>query len=511
MRIPPPYANSPPIGPEAIAPDLVGSSITLPQGFGLDDLTAMSSAPSHKWAVWEKFENDEKFRAFMVDSAELEGAALRAKEGKTHKLRKQLYQLHDAYRDHCQSKRVGLCGRVRLAPSVAIASSDGRCQLGGLIRCRSKACPLCLYKRRTDYADQILRVCELWRTGWEGGPVELPDKVDKAGNHTKRDPILELEAHKGAGSYLATFTIRHGFSDDLKLTGRGIRKAWGKFLNHRQWREIRKLYGFEYIVANEVTHGKNGWHPHIHVLFLPAKPVPYDAMLGLAEQLFTLWSAMVVKHIGATHEPLPDYGLDFKRTVASGEDYISKCIGLELSDPGHKVAKGGGRTPMQLLQSWTYNDDEGALALYQEYERAMHGYRDLTWSAGLRSYRAVAIWELKNEAAELALERDLVAELPGPIWDRWRRQDSPHVRILEAAEGGGLAGVLELIRLELGAWAADQVAELTERTRDFAESVEASRDPPGSDLASLQGDPQAADDPAEWWAAIVSSSAADPF
>lgn len=500
-----------PILEQGAAPPLVGSSITSPLPFGLDDSAAHVAVPSGRWAVWEKFEEDERYRAFVVESAELDGAELKAKESKTHRLRKQLYELHDGYRDHCQSKRVGLCGRVRLAPSVAIASSDGRCQLGGLIRCRSKACPICLYRRRSDYADQILRVCELWRTGWEGGPVELPDKVDKHGNHTKRDPITELDEHKGAGSYLATFTIRHGWSDDLKATGLGIRKAWSKFLGNRRWRKIRERYGFEYIVANEATHGKNGWHPHIHVLFLPTKPVHYDAMLGLAEQLYSLWADMVVKHIGEKHRPAPDVGTDFKRTKASGEDYISKCIGLELADPGHKVAKGGGRTPMQLLQSWTFDGDEEALALYQHYERTMHGYRDLNWSAGLRSYRAVAIYELAAEAAELAEARELVAELPGDVWDRWRRQPSPHVRLLEAAEGGGLNGVLELIRTELGAWAADQVDDLTGRAVEFTRSLNAQRAPPGSDHSELRGDPQAGAETGDWWRDLIRSKADEPI
>ena len=46
-----------------------------------------------------------------------------------------------------------------------------------------------------------------------------------------------------------------------------LRDAWNRFRNDRQWKHFQKKLGFSWGVSTtEVTHGKNGFHPHLHVL-----------------------------------------------------------------------------------------------------------------------------------------------------------------------------------------------------------------------------------------------------
>ena len=389
---------------------------------------------------------------------------------RTPNLRRELYRLADAYREHAVAPRVGKCGHVRHAHSVEISLAGKRAQLGGLIRCRSKACPVCLAHRRADYADQIRMVAELWQGGWQG-TCTRPDKT-KCCKLTgvklsiPQPPITELAKHAGTPAYLATFTIRHGWDDDLKTTGHGVRDAWRRMIQSRAWREVCDRFGFEYIVAEEITHGKNGWHPHLHVLFLPRRKIKTDDGLALADWFFEEWSKHVVEMIGPEFRPLRGddknpIGTDFR--PCTKEDYISKTVGLELADPHNKRGRGGGRTPVQLLQSYADSDDERALNLYQHYERTMRGRRDLTWSQGLRDYRLVAIQELKEAQALEQEAAPLVAELPGDVWDKWRHERTPHVRMLEAAESDGLLGVCALLKDAIGPWAVDIVRQTTER------------------------------------------------
>ncbi len=390
----------------------------------------------------------------------------------TKNLRRELYRLADAYRPYALAPRVAKCSHVRHSRSVELSRPpEGKARLAGLIKCRSKACAVCLARRRADYADQVKKVAELWLTGWEG-VCPQPDHVHhKTGLHTPRPDILELARHRFTPAYLLTCTIRHGWDDDLKTTGHGVRKAWRALLQSRQWRDLRELYGLEYIVAEEITHGANGWHPHMHVLLLPRRRFKRAELGKVRKQLYELWASMVEQHIGWEYMPLREYGTDLRR--CSKEDYISKAIGLELADPGIKRGRAkGSRTPVQLLRDFADNDDRQALALYQHYERTMRGRRDMTWSKGLREYRLVAQHELAKERELEAELAPLVAELPGDIWDDWRKMPQPHIRMLEAAEADGLQGVLKLLGDELGTWTADIVRDTTARALRARESAD---------------------------------------
>lgn len=367
-------------------------------------------------------------------------------ERHTPKLRRTLYRLSEAYRDHALAPRVAKCARVRCDRQVAIPlhTRDGKAAASfqGLIKCRSKACPVCLATRRSKYAEEILRVAGLWTDDHRSGRT---------------------------ATYLATFTIRHGTTDDLKTIGHGVRECWRRFLSGRTWQALRALYGFEYIAAEELTHGANGWHPHMHVLFLPSRRLSSDEVLTLAGDFFERWAAIVEKVLGAQYIPSDLHGADFR--PCASQDYITKAVGLELADPGTKRGKKGGRSPVRLLADFEEKGDAEALALYQEYERVMRGRRDLTWSKGLKAYRERACIELKAEAEAVAQTAELVAVVPPDIWDRFRRARDAHSRLLEAAEGEGLAGVTRVIASELGNWAGDLVRQKTARTLRQQESL----------------------------------------
>ena len=247
------------------------------------------------------------------------------------------------------------------------------------------------------------------------------------------------------GVYLATFTVAHAMGDDLRTLAQGVTNAFKKLFSGRAGSDFRSTVGggLHAVRSLEVTHGKNGWHPHIHVLFATERVMNEEEILRAASWLYERWADIVVHELGEKHAPLPDVGTDFR--VAHKADYLAK-LGLEISDPGVKQGKNGGRTPLQILQDWVDVGEDRDKWLYQTYAQGMKGRRFLTWSnKGIFA-------DLKREvmaeiAAETAAEPERlpVAVIDGPDWDELRETEDAATTLLEAAERAGTAGVFEQV------------------------------------------------------------------
>lgn len=323
-------------------------------------------------------------------------------------LRRRLYRLLDAYRPHAP-KRTALCGRVRHGFSVTVAKgADGRASLHGLIRCRSKGCPVCVANRRSRNADLVARTIREW---------------SKANARTA--------ASGDAGSpeaYLLTLTVRHSWGSNIATLGPALRDAWRAVIGGREWHAFRNELQLEYIVAEEITHGANGWHPHLHAILLV--PDGLEDVDAVREKLHRRWCAAVARHVGESFVPNEEHGTDL-RWCAVGE-YVSK-LGLELSAPGTKSGKG--RSPLDLLREYaegvgTEREQRMSLLLYRQWAAAMKGVRDITWSRGLRGFRDAAAESLKSEQGE---QTPLLA-IDGESWDWWRSRADAHDSLLTEVE-----------------------------------------------------------------------------
>lgn len=72
---------------------------------------------------------------------------------------------------------------------------------------------------------------------------------------------------EGGSVYLLTLTNSHHHGDNLDqlLTGqqKAIKYLWGDRKTKERFAALGKV---GHIITTEVTHGKNGWHPHYHIL-----------------------------------------------------------------------------------------------------------------------------------------------------------------------------------------------------------------------------------------------------
>lgn len=379
-------------------------------------------------------------------------------------LRAAMYKLRDGMRPISQP-RVQACGRACISPNGHVgvmATSDGRVKLTGLAHCGSVwECATCQMQIQQSRAEQLRQA---------------------------------VDRHGSTKVAMLTLTIRHGAGDNLRAMRRLLTRAWAGLNRHRAFKRWSTKHGLiGKVRAIEVTHGqRNGWHPHLHVLFFFDEDVPTATMragdgfkkvwdcpefTGLTD----LWIRQVVRIFGEQHRPSRRRAL--AASLASDGEYISK-LGLELSDPGtkagHKIGADGDmhRTPFGIAADWVearnaYRDaDDKEIArtlhrrkmtsidarLWRTYCEDMRGAHRLVWSNGLKKRLGVADIsdaEIVAEDEEKGPGDTWIASIPVATWQRIRDERIGGVPVplylIHAAESGGSKGFDDaLIRVATG-------------------------------------------------------------
>jgi hypothetical protein len=288
--------------------------------------------------------------------------------------------------------------------------------------------------------------------------------------HGRAEELRELAAaHRatGGGVALLTLTTPHDVGDDLQAMRRHQSWAWSKVQAGAQYKRAKDKIGWVgTVAAREPTHGPNGWHPHIHVLLLTARPLqdPKTGKLGADGQAFLKvvydrWCNYITVRNPTTgtiyRVPSREHGVTL--VPSHKDDYISK-MGLadEVTRGSFKTAKerAGHRTAFAILGTIKNELDAGRepsprdVALWKEYAVAMRGARQLTWSRGLRKRYAIpeqTDMELA-EAADALAGAELLVRFTDQFWDRHLRNNYRlRCELLAAATRRGLAGVLPII------------------------------------------------------------------
>ncbi|MEE1781509.1 hypothetical protein PUR71_00925 [Streptomyces sp. SP17BM10] len=342
------------------------------------------------------------------------------------------------------------CGRLPIPFSKVLGiplKYDGkRARWGELQRCRKvHLCPTCGQEIRAT------RRAEL-----------------EQGNRTWVDSALEgAEVHTVA---MATFTLRH-FKDDSLADLLAIqRDAWsysfGKYAG-QHWKRIRARFG---IVGDvrvwETTHGaRYGWHPHWHVQYMLKNPLTAKQAKELETILADRWTRAVTRAGGKQ----PDKKWAVKLLVAKpGEeaafaDYMTKEMTGQADKEGRKA---GQRTPHQIAQDWLNRVENLTkaqrdaltprqrhdLALWREYEAAVHGLRYMRWSRGLKELLGIDTpdndEDLKTGEEQAEEESPTVLSVTYTAWFRAiisRRGRSLALR--KAMEAGGVGAVHALVEV----------------------------------------------------------------
>lgn len=331
---------------------------------------------------------------------------------KRHRLRRQAGLL-------MENERVRRCGRCRHSQNVDIHRTKHGAHFVGLETCGSVwHCPVCAAKVSETRRDEVAKVIE----GIE--------------------PI-------GGSTYMLTLTMRHNKHDKLSFLREQIVNGWRSVANRRAYRAIKDEFGvLGTIRAIEVTHGANGWHPHLHILFVFEGPLLERDETNVKNRLSAIWVDVLEKN-GGGYVSLD--ALDFRPATAS--DYVTKWGADRELVKGQEKLGTGSRTPWQLLDA--AKEDLTAGALFKEYAETFKGTRQLTWSKGLKAM--FGIGDITDEDISLeATETD--EELPlddglkeGRVLTLDRGTMDAVVRlnktaeILDAAHAGGTRGVKQFL------------------------------------------------------------------
>lgn len=339
------------------------------------------------------------------------------------------YELREGLRTLTHEARVAGCGRTRIAGHVEVRRSVNGAHFAGLLTCgRVWLCPVCAAKIAARRAGELQEL---------------------------------LTRHLGAhgGAEFLTLTLPHTAGDALDPMRRTVGGGLRAIMRGRAWVELRAELGIAgHVRVLELAHGAaNGWHAHAHVLVLADRPLSVEERERLRAFVFARWSAHVQR--AGYGVPLPELCPLEPVSSAGVGMYVTKLgAALELTHGMSKQGRNGSRSPWQVLAGAlrSVGDadgvvDEGAdlererdRALWGEYERGMRGARQLEWSRGLKARYGIGE-RTDDELAAEDVGGELVAHVPGALWDAYRRRvvrmGGTPARLLDAAERHGSDGV----------------------------------------------------------------------
>lgn len=233
--------------------------------------------------------------------------------------------------------------------------------------------------------------------------------------------------NKGA-VYLATFTNPHNVGDNLEDLLDGQKRAFDKFWGQRAVKEYMKSLGYVgRIVATEVTYGKNGWHPHYHMILFFKHTILN--IPSLQDFLAVQWQIACKK--AGLKVPSISHGVDVRDGTYASQ-YVTKWgMDYEVTKGHIKKGREDSLTPWDLLRQ--AEDNPKYARLFREFADAFKGKSQVRWSKGLKQLLQVDVKtdeELATETEQESIKIDEMAEMLFDLVKKYKK----HAQVLHAVE-----------------------------------------------------------------------------
>ena len=275
----------------------------------------------------------------------------------------------------------------------------------------------------------------------------------KISEHRRLEIHAATDTHvrAGGGIYMLTLTFAHKRSDDVGKLVRALKYALKLLRAHRTYKQCQRFIDYVGLIrALEVTFGDaNGWHPHVHELWLTASKLSRVQVRLVQKEIFDAWRVACVS--AGLGEPNRKQGVTFIQ-AESAQEYVTKFgrepkwgVGSELAKSHSKRGRLASMTPFDLLRL-AGEGDVRAAKLFETFAVSFYGARQLFWSRGLK--KLFGIDDVSDE--EVAVleegEAELVTRLSADVWRAVLRQPyDARGLVLELAEGGGEEAVLRFV------------------------------------------------------------------
>lgn len=334
------------------------------------------------------------------------------------------------------------CGhRACSASGVGVRLSETkegrRAGFAGLVTCGSVwLCPVCAAKIAARRADEL-------------------------------GTVMGTAHARGYQLALVTLTVRHRRTDSLRAVWGAVSAGWNRVTAGKAWLSDKRRWNIGgWVRAVEVTHGKHGWHVHIHSV------VAYEGTEGdataLSQRMYTRWESGLRRN---GFDAVPGYGVDVE--VSRGGlgqlgAYLSKLgadldgLSREVTGGSQKQGRGQNRTPFQIGRDAVDTGDADDIATWEEWCRTAPGHRALTWSKGFRDEFGLTDEETDEAVAseETGTEADTILVMPS---ETWRCVRSTPWTILEIAEDRGAEGLGEWLSSQGLRWETKPEVERADR------------------------------------------------
>ena len=227
------------------------------------------------------------------------------------------------------------------------------------------------------------------------------------------DKVLEKVYSSGKKAAMVTFTGWHNYDMSLSYLIKVFKKAVRKFNVDRLGRKFfKKIVGVNWKIEGfEVTVGSNGWHFHLHALWI-IDDENFEKVGEHEDDLKKYW-LHCYKSVGELPEDKEQAFLDRGFVVSrdkngkvfechSGKYLCGWGADNELTGLSTKKCKNGNRTPFELLSNEMTEPDK---KLWIEYCLATKGVRRVIFSRGLKSWAGI-----ENKSDEILLEETELEE-----------------------------------------------------------------------------------------------------
>jgi hypothetical protein len=330
-------------------------------------------------------------------------------------------------------RRVESCGMPLGVSDVALKMNAERvAHYSGLMTCGNIwVCPVCSAKIRAERAAEI--------------------------SEGLRYLITEL----GGGGLFCSLTMSHAADDELTRTVGLVSDGFRAVQSSRAYVGEREKYGIlGHIRAFEVTHGVNGWHPHLHTVMCLRGRATAQAAAELQDSMLVRWNRWFARN----NWPLaaPGIGVKIKvvRTLDDLAQYMTKVqegslgryqattyAGWEMARSDMKLAREHtSRTPFEIFADYGNTGLVEYLDRWHEYEQGMKGRSAIRWSPGLRGLLLPGRVELSDEeVAATEQEGVTVALISHSLWRLLERHRGLSAELLDAVERGGFSEILALL------------------------------------------------------------------
>ena len=279
----------------------------------------------------------------------------------------------------------------------------------------------------------------VWRGAKPGRFMGLQDSHSVWGSpmaavkiiRTRRNEVAHaletwVEQDKQHTVVFLTATLRHKLGQGLDVLWDALAECWsaatsgsGAWNGNKKYKGDKATFGVEhYVKSVEVTHGSNGWHPHMHVLLCLKRRLSDDELAVFKARFYARW-ARKAQQLGL-EAPSVARGVDVKQLKhgdSTGElaGYLTKGMvsgmSAESTAGALKQARGGNRTPFQVLETMANSLAVNGrfsprdVALWREWEHLSQGRRFMAWSKGAKA--ALGVDDLDDkQAADLAERED---------------------------------------------------------------------------------------------------------